>query len=75
MPEQGQQALQRDTGVDQCGGVGVTQLVWGDVRQTGVASKAGHDVAELLDGQAPAMVGEQEIGGSRGARVWQRTLG
>jgi hypothetical protein len=71
MPEQGHQALQGDAGVDQCGGVSVTQLVRGGVRQTGVASNAGHDVAELIDGQASAMVGKQEIGGSCGARVWQ----
>ena len=37
MAEQGHQALQGDTGVDQCGGVGVAQLVRGDVRQAGIA--------------------------------------
>jgi hypothetical protein len=75
MFEQGHQGLQGNTGVDQGGGVGVTQLVWGGVRQTGAASNAGHDVAELIDGQVPAMVGEQEIGGPCGARVWQRPPG
>jgi hypothetical protein len=75
MPEQGHQALQGDTGVDQCGGVSVTQLVRGGVRQTGVGSNAVHDVAEMVDGQAPTVVSEQEIGGSRGARVGQRPTG
>ena len=75
MPEQGHQALQGDTGVDQRGGVGVAQLVWGDVRQVGIGGNAGQDVAKVIDGQASTVVGEQEIGGSGGARMGQRPPG
>ena len=58
MAEQGHQALQGDTGVDQCGGVGVAQLVRGDVRQAGIGSNPGQDVAKVIDGQASTVVGE-----------------
>jgi hypothetical protein len=58
MAEQGHQALQGDTGVDQCGGVGVAQLVRGDVRQACVGGDAGQDVAKVIDGQASTVVGE-----------------
>jgi hypothetical protein len=75
MPEQSHQALQGDAGVDQSGGIGVTQLMRGGMRQAGIAGNAGHDVAKVVDGQAPTVVSEQEIGGSCGARMWQRSPG
>ena len=75
MAEQGHQALQGDTGVDQRGGVGVTQLVRGDVGQAGIGGNAGQDIAKVIDGQAPTVVSEQEIGGSCGARMGQRPPG
>ncbi len=76
VPEQGHQALQRDAGVDQGGGVGVAQLVRGDVRQAGVARRRGSSSSRsVVDGEAPAVVGEQELGGPAGARVGQRPAG
>jgi len=53
----------------------VAQLVWGDVRQVGIGGNAGQDVAKVIDGQASTVVGEQEIGGSGGARMGQRPPG
>jgi hypothetical protein len=69
MTEQGHQALQGDAGVDQCGGVGVAQLVRGDVWQAGIGRHVGQDIAKVVDGQAPTVVGEQVVGGSTCPRV------
>lgn len=71
VPEQRHQALQGHTGVDQCGGVGVAQLVGGGVWKAGVAGDTGNDLAQLVDGHASAVVGEEEFGGSCGAWVRQ----
>ncbi len=40
VPEQGHQRLERDAGVDQGGGVGVAQLVRGDVTDPGASGGA-----------------------------------
>jgi hypothetical protein len=53
----------------------VTQLVRGDARQAGIGGNAGQDIAKVIDGQAPTVVSEQEIGGSCGARMGQRPPG
>jgi hypothetical protein len=72
MPEQRHQGLQRDPGVDQGGGVGVAQLVRGDVAQPGGARGPVEFGADAVLRQPPAVVGEQELGGPPVARVRHR---
>ena len=62
MSEQRHQRLQRDAGVDQGGGVGVTQLVRGDVVEPGGLGGSVEFGADRVLRQPPAVVGEQELG-------------
>jgi hypothetical protein len=75
MSEQSHQRLQRDAGVDQGGGVGVAQLVRGDVVDPGGHGGPVELGADRVLGQSPAVVGEQELGGSPVARVRHRASG
>lgn len=75
MPEQRHQGLQRDPGVDQGGGVGVAQLVRGDVAQPGGARGPVEFGADAVLRQPPAVVGEQELRGPPVAGVGQRPAG
>ena len=70
--EQGHQRLQRHAGVDHGGGVGVPQLVRGDVADPGGLGGPVEFGADGVLGQPPAVVGEQELGGPPVARVRQR---
>ena len=70
MSEQRHQRLQRDAGVDQGGGVGVAQLVRGDVAQAGSLGGPVELGADRVLRQPPAVVGEQELRGS--AVTWVR---
>ena len=75
VPEQLHQRLQRDSGVDQGGGVGVPQRMRGDLGRPAAVGGAGELVAQRLRGDAAALVDEQELGGPAGARVRQRPAG
>ena len=75
VPEDGHQRLQRDAGVDQRGGVGVAQLVRGDVPDAGARRGAVELVAQPVLSEAVAVVGEQEVRGPSGARVRDRPSG
>jgi len=55
------QRLQGDAGVDQSGGVGVAQLVRGDVFESGEVGGAVELGADGSLCQSPAVVGEQEL--------------
>jgi len=73
--EQRHQRLQRAAGVDQRGGVGVAQLVAGDVPEPGCRAGAVEFGGDHPGGQAAAVVSEQELRGPAGARVRQRPAG
>ena len=75
VPEQGHQRLQRHSGVDHGGGVGVPELVRGDVPEAGVLGRAVQFFAQGVLGQAAAVMGEQELGGPPVSRVGQRAAG
>jgi len=75
--EDGHERLQAHPGVGQFGGVGVPQLVRGDVErppagagQAGRCRGAAQAGADAPGFQSSAVVGEQEVGGVAGARVW-----
>lgn len=75
MPEEPHQGLEGDAGVDERGGVGVAELVWSHVSDPGDLGGPGEFFADRGLGEAPAVVGEQELCGSPGAGVWQRPPG
>src|SRR5689334_8434902 len=65
--EQRHQRLQGYSGVDQCGGVGVAQLMWGDVVEAGSAGGAVEFGADRVLREAVSLPGEQELGRFVGA--------
>lgn len=71
VPEQRHQGLQGDAGVDQRGGVGVPQLVGGDMAQAGDAGGVVELTADALLREPAAVAGEQELPRPAVARVWQ----
>jgi hypothetical protein len=73
--EQRHRRLQRAAGVDQRGGVGVAQLVAGDVPEPGRVAGAVEIGGDHPGRKAAAVVGEQELGGPAGARVRQGPAG
>ena len=75
MSEQLHQRLQRHPGVNQSGGVGVPQRMWSDLAEVGGFGGAGQLVAQRLRGDAAALVDQQELGRTAGARVRQRPAG
>ena len=75
MSEQCHERLEGDAGVDQGGGVGVAELVGGDVSDSGGFGAAVQFLADRGLGEPAAVVGEQELGGASGAGVWQRLAG
>ena len=75
VPEERHQGLERDTGVDERGCVGVAELVWGDVSDPGGLCAAGEFFADSGLGEPPAVVGEEKLCRPFGARVWERPSG
>ena len=72
MAEHGHQRLQRHPGVDQCGGVGMPKLVWGNGFQSCIGGGADQFGAQDVHRDAASLVGEQELDRLAGARVRQR---
>ena len=72
MSEERHERLEGHSGVDECSGVGVAQLVWGDVADPGGFGAAGEFGTHGGLGEAAAVVGEQELGGSTGSWMRQR---
>jgi hypothetical protein len=67
MSEQGHQCLQGHAGVDQGGGVGVSELVRCDVSQAGGLGCPVQFFPYCILGESFSVVGEQEIGRRSGA--------
>ena len=70
MTEQRHEGLERHAGVDQRGGVGVAQLVWGDVADPGGLGAAGEFVARTAfwESRRPWWVNKNCVG--RPVRGW-----
>ena len=77
VPEEGHQGLERDLGVDERCGVGVAELVGGDVSDAGGLGAAGEFGTHRVLGEPPSVVADQELcrpsGGVRSAECGVRS--